>query len=102
MKRHCGDLPFGPAPAAHYGARPGAYHDNGEWQPGNEGLELREVERAILDGGEDGFVEVFTRRGTDEILGATIVARHAGEMIREITAAMASVIHPYPTQAEGA
>ena len=71
--------------------------------------ELREVDRAILDGEEDGFVEVLTRRGTDQILGATIVARHAGEMIGEITVAMAgkvglgalaSVIHPYPTQAE--
>lgn len=71
--------------------------------------DLREVDRAILDGEEDGFVEVLTRRGRDEILGATIVARHAGEMIGEITVAMtakvglgalASIIHPYPTQAE--
>jgi len=45
----------------------------------------------------------------DRILGATIVARHAGEMINEITLAMvagiglrtlARVIHAYPTQAE--
>ena len=49
------------------------------------------------------------QKGRDEILGATIVARHAGEMIGEISVAMAarmglgklaSVIHPYPTQAE--
>ncbi len=47
--------------------------------------------------------------GRDKILGATIVARHAGDMISQITLAMvnniglgkiASTIHPYPTQAE--
>jgi pyruvate/2-oxoglutarate dehydrogenase complex dihydrolipoamide dehydrogenase (E3) component len=68
-----------------------------------------EVDRAVVDGEEDGFVKVNVRRGTDKIVGATIVARHAGEMINELTLAMtagvglgrlASVIHPYPTQAE--
>jgi pyruvate/2-oxoglutarate dehydrogenase complex dihydrolipoamide dehydrogenase (E3) component len=68
-----------------------------------------EVDRAIADGEEDGFVQILVRKGTDRILGATIVARHAGEMISEITLAMAArvglktlgtVIHPYPTQAE--
>jgi pyruvate/2-oxoglutarate dehydrogenase complex dihydrolipoamide dehydrogenase (E3) component len=71
--------------------------------------DFREVDRAIVDGEEDGFVKIHTRKGTGEILGATIVARHAGEMISEISVAMAaklglgklaSVIHPYPTQAE--
>jgi pyruvate/2-oxoglutarate dehydrogenase complex dihydrolipoamide dehydrogenase (E3) component len=71
--------------------------------------EFHEVDRAILDGAEDGFVKFHVRKGRDEILGATIVARHAGEMISEISVAMAariglgklaSVIHPYPTQAE--
>ena len=70
---------------------------------------LSEVDRAIVDGEEEGFVKIHVKKGTDKILGATIVARHAGEMISEITAAMvgniglgtlASVIHPYPTQAE--
>ena len=70
---------------------------------------LREVDRAITDGEEEGFVKVHVKKGTDQILGATIVARHAGEMISEITLAMvgkvglrtiANVIHPYPTQAE--
>jgi len=70
---------------------------------------LEEVDRAILDGEEEGFVKLHVRRGTDRILGATIVASHAGEMINEITLAMvgglglktiANVIHPYPTQAE--
>src|SRR5262249_5323684 len=70
---------------------------------------LREVDRAVVDGEEGGFVKIHVRKGTDRILGATIVARHAGEMINEITLAMtakiglgtlSSVIHPYPTQAE--
>jgi pyruvate/2-oxoglutarate dehydrogenase complex dihydrolipoamide dehydrogenase (E3) component len=68
-----------------------------------------EVDRAIVDGEEEGFVKVHVKRGTDKILGATIVARHAGEMISEISLAMVGglglktigkVIHPYPTQAE--
>ena len=68
-----------------------------------------EVDRAAADGEEDGFVKVHVRKGGDKIVGATIVARHAGEMINELTLAMtagiglgrlASVIHPYPTQAE--
>jgi pyruvate/2-oxoglutarate dehydrogenase complex dihydrolipoamide dehydrogenase (E3) component len=70
---------------------------------------LSEVDRALLDGEDEGMVKIHVRRGTDQIMGATIVARHAGEMISEITLAMvgkvglgtlASVIHPYPTQAE--
>ena len=42
---------------------------------------LKEVDRAIADGEEEGFVKVHVRKGSDEILGATIVARHAGEML---------------------
>ena len=70
---------------------------------------LSDVDRAIADGEEDGFVKIHVKKGTDKILGATIVARHAGEMISEISVAMAgnvglgklsNVIHPYPTQAE--
>lgn len=72
-------------------------------------IPMCEVDRAIADGEEDGFVKIHVRQGADKILGATIVARHAGEMINELTLAMnkniglgslASVIHPYPTQAE--
>jgi pyruvate/2-oxoglutarate dehydrogenase complex dihydrolipoamide dehydrogenase (E3) component len=71
--------------------------------------EFKEVDRAVLDGEEDGFVKFYVKKGRDEIVEATIVARHAGEMISEISVAMAarlglsklaSVIHPYPTQAE--
>jgi pyruvate/2-oxoglutarate dehydrogenase complex dihydrolipoamide dehydrogenase (E3) component/uncharacterized membrane protein YdjX (TVP38/TMEM64 family) len=70
---------------------------------------LKEVDRAILDGEEEGFVKILVKKGSDKILGATIVASHAGEMISEVTCAMAgkvglgalaAVIHPYPTQAE--
>jgi pyruvate/2-oxoglutarate dehydrogenase complex dihydrolipoamide dehydrogenase (E3) component len=68
-----------------------------------------EVDRAVIDGEDEGFVKVHARRGTDRIVGATIVARHAGDMIGELSLAitagvglgrLASVIHPYPTQAE--
>lgn len=71
--------------------------------------DLREVDRAILDGEAEGFVKIHVYRGTDRIAGATIVAAHAGDMISEITLAMAAgaglktlarTIHPYPTQAE--
>jgi pyruvate/2-oxoglutarate dehydrogenase complex dihydrolipoamide dehydrogenase (E3) component len=70
---------------------------------------LDEVDRAILDGEEEGFARVHIQKGTDKILGATIVAAHAGDMIGEFSVAMkagagaktiAGTIHPYPTQAE--
>jgi pyruvate/2-oxoglutarate dehydrogenase complex dihydrolipoamide dehydrogenase (E3) component len=67
------------------------------------------VDRAIIDGEEEGFVKIHVKKGSDKILGATIVAPHAGDMIGQITLAMvnniglgkiASTIQPYPTQAE--
>ena len=70
---------------------------------------LAEVDRAVLDGETEGFVKVLVEAGGDKVLGATVVARHAGEMISELTLAMvgglglktlAKTIHPYPTQAE--
>ncbi|QOW18496.1 mercuric reductase [Lysobacter ciconiae] len=70
---------------------------------------MHTVDRAIIDGEDCGFVKIHVRDGTAEILGATIVARHAGEMINEITLAMVAklgldtlsrVIHPSPTQSE--
>lgn len=70
---------------------------------------MHQVDRAITDSEEAGFVKIHVRDGTDRILGATIVARHAGDMINEITLAMvaniglrrmAGVIHAYDTQAE--
>jgi pyruvate/2-oxoglutarate dehydrogenase complex dihydrolipoamide dehydrogenase (E3) component len=71
---------------------------------------LDHVDRAITDGEDEGFVKVHVKKGSDKILGATIVARNAGDMISELTLAMTSgtglgtindTIHPYPTQAEG-
>lgn len=67
------------------------------------------VDRAIADHEESGFLKIHHKKGSDQILGATMVANHAGEMISEITTAivnniglskLSSVIHPYPTQAE--
>ncbi len=71
---------------------------------------MHDVDRAIADGEERGFVKIHVREGSDTILGATVVARHAGEMINDLSLAMvagiglstiAQVIHAYPTQAEG-
>jgi pyruvate/2-oxoglutarate dehydrogenase complex dihydrolipoamide dehydrogenase (E3) component len=67
------------------------------------------VDRAILDGETRGFATVWVEARRDRIVGATVVARHAGDLISEIGVAMtgglglgtlARTIHPYPTQAE--
>jgi pyruvate/2-oxoglutarate dehydrogenase complex dihydrolipoamide dehydrogenase (E3) component len=72
-------------------------------------FKLDEVDRAILDGEDEGFARVHIQKGSDKILGATIVAAHAGDMINEFSVLMkagvgaktiAGTIHPYPTQAE--
>jgi pyruvate/2-oxoglutarate dehydrogenase complex dihydrolipoamide dehydrogenase (E3) component len=72
-------------------------------------VEMDSVDRAILEGDEEGFLDVYLKKGKGEIVGATLVARHAGDMISEITLAMTSggglgavgrTIHPYPTRAE--
>jgi pyruvate/2-oxoglutarate dehydrogenase complex dihydrolipoamide dehydrogenase (E3) component len=71
--------------------------------------DFADVDRAVLDGETEGLVKVHVREGTDEILGATVVGRRAGEMLPELTVAItqgiglgriARVIHSYPTQAE--
>ncbi len=71
--------------------------------------DFSDVDRAVLESDDAGFVKIHTIKGKDKIVGATIVARNAGDMISEITLAMsnhiglgkiASSIHPYPTQAE--
>jgi pyruvate/2-oxoglutarate dehydrogenase complex dihydrolipoamide dehydrogenase (E3) component len=70
---------------------------------------MHDVDRAVTDGEEEGFVKIHVRDGTDRILGATVVAPHAGEMINGLSLAITSgiglralarVIHTYPTQAE--
>ena len=67
------------------------------------------TDRGQTDGEEEGFVRIHVKKGTDKILGATIVGSHAGDMISEITLAMVGglglsaitqTIHPYPTLAE--
>ncbi len=71
--------------------------------------ELSGVDRAILESEVEGFAKVHLKKGTDKIVGATIVAHNAGDLISEISLAMThglglkkigSTIHPYPTQAE--
>jgi len=70
---------------------------------------LHELDRAIVDSAEQGFVKVLTRPGGDQILGATIVGEHAGELLAEFVLAMKwglglgrifATIHAYPTMAE--
>ena len=70
---------------------------------------LSENDRAILEGEDEGFVRMHVKRGTDQILGATIVAAHAGDLLTYFTLAMttgrgvpllAGPIYPYPTQSE--
>lgn len=70
---------------------------------------LNEVDRAILDGEENGFARIHVKKGTDRIVGATVVAAHAGDLISQVTTLMKAgrgiktltgTIHPYPTQAE--
>ncbi len=72
-------------------------------------VSLSTVDRAILDGAGEGFLRLHLEKGKDRILGATLVADHAGDMIGELCLAIthriglgkiASVIHPYPTQGE--
>ena len=72
-------------------------------------IDMSDVDRAILDGETDGLLKVHVKRGSDKIVGSTIVARHAGDIIPQVTLAMtaglglgaiAKTIHPYPTQAE--
>ena len=71
--------------------------------------DLAEIDRAILDGETEGFAIIHVRKGSDQIVGATLVAAHAGEMMGEVVLAMmrklglaslAQAIHSYPTQVE--
>jgi pyruvate/2-oxoglutarate dehydrogenase complex dihydrolipoamide dehydrogenase (E3) component len=74
----------------------------------DESFEWR-IHHGCRDRRADGFVKVHVRAGSDRIVGATVVARYAGEMTSELTLALAGgrglrtlarTIHPYPTQAE--
>jgi pyruvate/2-oxoglutarate dehydrogenase complex dihydrolipoamide dehydrogenase (E3) component len=70
---------------------------------------IARANRAVTDGQEDGLVKIHVKKGTGEIVGATVVAAHAGELITQLTLAIkqriplgafTNVIYPYPTQAE--
>ncbi len=72
-------------------------------------IPLAELDRAVLDGEAEGFLRVHLAKGKDRIVGATLVASHAGDMLGELCLAVsegvglgkiAGVIHPYPTQGE--
>ncbi|MHB8416821.1 MAG: mercuric reductase [Myxococcales bacterium] len=72
-------------------------------------VRLAEVDRAVLDGEEGGFARVHVDGRSGRLLGATLVASHAGDMIGEMALALtaglsmgsvAATIHPYPTQGE--
>ena len=86
-------------------------HNAASWQHTVETLipDIHEVDRAVLDGEDQGFLRVIVEAGKDRILGATLVAEHAGEMIGEFCLAithsivrgkLACTLHPYPTQSE--
>ncbi len=71
--------------------------------------DLDDLDRAIAESEALGFVKILTAKGSDAILGATIVGQHAGEILAEVTFAMKhkmglrkilQTIHPYPTWAE--
>jgi pyruvate/2-oxoglutarate dehydrogenase complex dihydrolipoamide dehydrogenase (E3) component len=68
-----------------------------------------DVDRSILEGEEEGFVKILVKKGTDRIIGATVVSPFAGEHISELAVAMeggvglsklSEIIHPYPTRSE--
>ena len=72
-------------------------------------LPFSEIDRAVLDGETDGFVRIHLKKGSDRILGASIVAPRAGEMIGEIVFALRKgmglselgrTLRPYPTRGE--
>src|SRR5256886_484324 len=72
-------------------------------------VSLADVDRAVVESEEAGFAKILTAKGSDKILGATIVAPHAGDLLHEFVLAMnakiglgkiSSIIHAYPTFAE--
>jgi pyruvate/2-oxoglutarate dehydrogenase complex dihydrolipoamide dehydrogenase (E3) component len=72
-------------------------------------VSIAEANRAVTDGQEEGLIKVHVKKGTDEIVGATIVAAHAGDLITQFTMAIqhkiglgafTNIIYPYPTQGE--
>jgi pyruvate/2-oxoglutarate dehydrogenase complex dihydrolipoamide dehydrogenase (E3) component/uncharacterized membrane protein YdjX (TVP38/TMEM64 family) len=71
--------------------------------------DLSHLDRALAEGANRGFVKLLVQPGKDRLLGATIVATQAGELIPELVLAMKhglglnkilGTIHAYPTFAE--
>lgn len=71
--------------------------------------DIGDLDRAIAESERQGFVKILTAKGSDKIIGATIIGAHAGEILAEVTFAMRhnmglrkilQTIHPYPTWAE--
>ena len=93
---------------AHVGLYEGQAKERG-YQVQTLTVPLSENDRAVLDGEDNGFVRVHLKQGTGQLLGATIVAAHAGDLLTYFTLAMvsgkglgmlASPVYPYPTQSE--
>lgn len=72
--------------------------------------DFKDLDRAVTESANDGFIKVITPKGKDKILGVTIVAEHAGDLMPEFILAMKhglglnkilGTIHMYPTWAEG-
>jgi pyruvate/2-oxoglutarate dehydrogenase complex dihydrolipoamide dehydrogenase (E3) component len=70
---------------------------------------LSDLDRAVCDREDEGFITVLTKKGSDQLLGVTLVGAHAGDLIHELALALhqniglkqiASMIHIYPTMAE--
>jgi pyruvate/2-oxoglutarate dehydrogenase complex dihydrolipoamide dehydrogenase (E3) component len=68
-----------------------------------------DLDRGRTDSTREGYAEVLTQRGTDRLLGATIVGEDAGELISPLVvlmttgqglAALSSLVLPYPTRSE--
>jgi len=72
-------------------------------------VDIASIDRALLDGETMGYAKLIVKENSEQILGATLIASHAGEMIPEIGVAMNSAqglsallktIHPFPTQSQ--
>ena len=70
---------------------------------------LDEVDRAVVESEANGFVKVLVAKGTDKIVGVTLVCEGAGDLLHEFVVAMkhgiglekiSATIHAYPTFAE--
>ena len=72
---------------------------------------LSHLDRALAEGAPGGFVQILTAKGSDRILGATVLGPHAAEILAEIVLAMRHGLglgkilatpHIYPSWSEAA